>query len=185
MLDPIDGWIVTANNAVVDAGYPRFIGQEWDPGYRAERIIDLINDHAQDGLTVPEMGLIQTDTAPLRARDVVLWLDPALPDTADGFTIADRIATWDGRCTLDSTGCAAYMAWEYRILRDVFALLMQTLVRVTDRLHHQVAPHRAARGKLVFPDLCPGQVNEVHALGHHQQVARRIGHGAQFMARYT
>ena len=120
VLDPIDGWIVTANNAVVDAGYPRFIGQEWDPGYRAERIIDLINDHAQDGLTVPEMGLIQTDTAPLRARDVVLWLDPALPDTADGFTIADRIATWDGRCTLDSTGCAAYMAWEYRILRDVF-----------------------------------------------------------------
>jgi penicillin amidase len=119
-LDPIDGWIVTANNAVVDAGYPRFLGQEWDPGYRAERIIDLINDYAQDGLTVPEMGLIQTDTAPLRARDVVLWLDPALPETPDGFTIADRIATWDGRCTLDSTGCAAYMAWEYRILRDVF-----------------------------------------------------------------
>ncbi len=119
-LDPLDGWIVTANNAVVDAGYPRFIGQDWDPGYRAERIIDLINDHAQDGLTVPEMGLIQADTAPLRARDLVLWLDPALPDTQDGFTIADRIATWDGRCILESTGCAAYMAWEYRILRDVF-----------------------------------------------------------------
>jgi len=119
-LDPIDGWIVTANNAVVDAGYPRFLGQDWDPGYRAERIIDLINDHAQDGLTVPEMGLIQTDTAPLRVCDVVLWLDPALPDTPDGFTIADRIATWDGRCILDSTGCAAYMAWEYRILRDAF-----------------------------------------------------------------
>jgi penicillin amidase len=119
-LDPVDGWIVTANNAVVDAGYPRFLGQEWDPGYRAERIIDLINNHAQDGLTVPEMGLIQTDTAPLRARDVVLWLDPALPATPDGATIADRIATWDGRCTLDSTGCAAYMAWEYRVLRDIF-----------------------------------------------------------------
>ena len=25
--------------------YPHFLGQEWDPGYRAERIIDLINDH--------------------------------------------------------------------------------------------------------------------------------------------
>ncbi len=119
-LDPIEGWIVTANNAVADAGYPRFLGQEWDPGYRAERIIDLINDHAQDGLTVPEMGLIQSDTAPLRARDVVLWLDEALPSTPDGFRIADEIATWDGRCTLDSTGCAAYMAWEYRVLRDLF-----------------------------------------------------------------
>ncbi|MNT64467.1 hypothetical protein D3C72_2023710 [compost metagenome] len=45
----------------------------------------------------------------------------------------------------------------------------------------QVASHRAARGKFVFPDLCPGQVNEVHALGHDQQVARRIGHGAQLV----
>jgi penicillin G amidase len=119
-LDPVDGLIVTANNAVLDAGDPRFLGQEWDPGYRAERIIDLLNLHAEDGLTVPDMGLIQADTAPLRARDVVLWLDEALPATPDGFTIADRIATWDGRCTLDSFGCSAYMAWEYRVLRDLF-----------------------------------------------------------------
>ena len=47
-------------------------------------------------------------------------LDEAIPDTADGATIADRIATWDGRCTIDSLGCAAYMAWEYRVLRDLF-----------------------------------------------------------------
>ena len=120
VLDPVDGWIVTANNAVVDAADPRFLGQEWDPGYRAERIIDLLNHHAEDGLTVPDMGLIQADTSPLRARDIVLWLDEALPATPDGFTIADRIATWDGRCTLDSFGCSAYMAWEYRILRDLF-----------------------------------------------------------------
>jgi penicillin G amidase len=119
-LDPVDGWIVSANNAPVDAAYPHFLGQEWDPGYRAERIIDLINDHGQDGLNLPEMSLIQNDTAPLRARDTVLLLDESLPATADGATIADRIAMWDGRCTLDSQGCAAYMAWEYRVLRDLF-----------------------------------------------------------------
>jgi penicillin amidase len=119
-LDPVAGWIVTANNAIVDDAYPHFIGQDWDPGYRAERIIDLINDHGQDGLTTAESSLIQNDTAPLRARDTVLLLDKALPDTADGATIADRIATWDGSCTVDSLGCAAYMTWEYRVLRDLF-----------------------------------------------------------------
>ena len=119
-LDPVAGWIVTANNAIVDDAYPHFIGQDWDPGYRAERIIDLINDHGQDGLTTAESSLIQNDTAPLRARDTVLLLDEAIPDTADGATIADRIATWDGSCTTDSLGCAAYMAWEYRVLRDLF-----------------------------------------------------------------
>ena len=119
-LDPIGGSIVTANNAIVDLRYPHFIGQEWDPGYRAERIIDLINNYDQDGLTVAEMSDIQNDTAPLRAREVVKTLDPLLPSTADGATIADRIATWAGDCAPDSEGCAAYMAWEYRVLRDIF-----------------------------------------------------------------
>ncbi len=119
-LDPPEGWIVTANNAIVDQGYPHFLGQDWDPGYRAERIIDLINDYDQDGLTLQEMSGIQNDTSPLRARDVVVQLDELLPTTADGATIADRIATWAGDCAVDSNGCSAYMAWEYRVLRDVF-----------------------------------------------------------------
>jgi len=119
-LDPPDGWIVSANNAVTDESYPYFIGDEYDPGYRAERIIDLINDYGQDGLNVPEMSAIQTDTAPLRARDIVLELADAKPATSDGAIIAQRIADWDGSCHVDSLGCAAYMAWEYRVLRGMF-----------------------------------------------------------------
>ncbi len=119
-LDPPDGSIVTANNAAVDGDYPRFIGQEWDPGYRAERIIDLINNYAADGLTVEELGAIQFDSAPLRARDIVPLLAAARPSTEDGATIASRIAAWDGSCGIDSTGCAAWNAWEYRVLRDIF-----------------------------------------------------------------
>jgi penicillin G amidase len=119
-LDPTNGWIVTANNAPVDRDYPHFIGQEWDPGYRAERVIDLINDYGADGLTVDELGAIQFDSAPLRARDIVPLIAAANPTTEDGATIAARIAAWDGACGTDSTGCAAYNAWEYRVLRDLF-----------------------------------------------------------------
>jgi penicillin G amidase len=119
-LDPVDGWIVTANNAVTDDSYPHFIGTDFDPGYRAERIIDLINDHGQDGLTVPEMSSIQNDTAPLRARDIVLALGDVHPATADGALVTARILDWDGACIVDSRGCAAYLAWEYRVLRALF-----------------------------------------------------------------
>ena len=31
-LDPEAGMIVSANDAAVDASYPHFIGNEWDPG---------------------------------------------------------------------------------------------------------------------------------------------------------
>jgi penicillin amidase len=118
--DPEDGWIVTANNSPTDESYPYFIGAEFDPGFRAERIIDLINDYGQDGLSVPEMSAIQNDTAPLRARDIVEAIAGAEPSTRDGTLIAQRIADWDGSCVVDSTGCAAYMAWEYRVLRALF-----------------------------------------------------------------
>ena len=80
--DPDEGWIVSANNAVTDESYPYFIGAEFDPGWRAERIIDLINEYGQDGLSVPEMGVIQTDTAPLRARDIVQTIAEAKPSSA-------------------------------------------------------------------------------------------------------
>jgi penicillin amidase len=118
--DPEDGWIVTANNAPTDESYRYFIGAEFDPGYRAERIIDLINDYGQDGLSVPEMSAIQTDTAPLRARGIVEAIADAQPATRDGALIAERIADWDGSCVVDSMGCAAYMAWEYGVLRSLF-----------------------------------------------------------------
>ncbi|MEO5883935.1 MAG: penicillin acylase family protein, partial [Candidatus Limnocylindrales bacterium] len=118
--DPIDGWIVTANNAAVDESWPDFIAAEWDPGYRAERIIDLINSTGDDGLTLEEMGAIQNDTSPLRARDIASRLGAAAPVTDDGLTIATRIGEWDGTCSIESAGCAAYMTWEYRVLRDLF-----------------------------------------------------------------
>ena len=35
VLDPGDGFIVTANNAVVPADYPVFLTDDWDAGYRA------------------------------------------------------------------------------------------------------------------------------------------------------
>jgi penicillin amidase len=119
-LDPEDGWIVSANNAAIDAGYPWFIGQEWDPGYRAERVIDLLGNYGDDGLTVEELRAIQFDGAPLRARDVGAVVREATPASEDGRTIALRIDGWDGGCEVDSMGCAAWAAWEYRLLRDVF-----------------------------------------------------------------
>lgn len=119
-LDPPIGWIVSANNTLVDEGYPAYLASEPDPGYRAERIIELIDGYSQDGLTTDEMSIIQDDTAPLRGRDNVQYLDGIEPATDAGRTIAERILDWDGACDTGSTGCAAYMVWEYRVLRALF-----------------------------------------------------------------
>jgi penicillin amidase len=128
--DPEGGRVVTANNAAVDADYPHFVAQEWDPGFRAERIIEQIDLYGADGLTVEEMRSIQTDDAPLAARDIVPMLDGAdPPGTDDGTTIATRISDWDGACNQGSLGCAAWNAWQYRVLRDIFDDDLGTLAR--------------------------------------------------------
>jgi penicillin G amidase len=121
LFDPPAGMIVTANNAVVDDRYPYHLGRSWDPGWRAARIAQLLTVAAvRDGVTTDEIAAIQGDTVVTRAADLIRWLPAARPQTADGSTVMQRIAAFDGRCTPDSKGCAAYETFEYALLRYVF-----------------------------------------------------------------
>ena len=116
---PADGLIVTANNAAVDEAWPDFIGAEWDPGLPRRA------DHrphrrrtARDGLTLDEMSADPDRHGAAAGRDVVscAWTRWTA-STPDGEAVADAIADWDGACPMDSLGCAAYMTWEYHVLR--------------------------------------------------------------------
>jgi penicillin amidase len=120
-LDPAGGVIVSANNAAVDAGYPYFISSEWDPGYRAERVGQLVDDAASSGgVSIDEMATIQTDTRMLRADRVLPHVAGIVPATPDGKVVLDRLKDWDGRADADSLGAAAYCAFEYRLIRGLF-----------------------------------------------------------------
>jgi penicillin amidase len=124
-LDPAGGMIVTANNAAVDASYPHFIAQEWDPGYRAERITTLLDDAAgSGGVTRAEMEAIQLDTHLIRAESIGPIAAATGTATPDGALVADAIGKWSSfTCPIDgpaSAGCGAYLAFEYRLVRDLF-----------------------------------------------------------------
>jgi penicillin amidase len=128
-LDPAEGRIVTANNAAVDAGYPYHVSSDWDPGYRAERISDQLFARSEDGLSFEDMTELQLDTAVPRAQDAVTWLLPIEPATDDGRIVLERVREWDGRCDMDSLGCAAWSMFEYRLHRDLFDDELGTLAR--------------------------------------------------------
>ena len=120
-LDPPDGVIVTANNAAVDAEYPWFVGQEWDPGYRASRVLELIGEAAaSDDLTAETFRDIQMDDRVPRFDLVAPFIEAASPETADGAAVRDRIVSWDGLAAPDSTGASAYLVTEYHLLRGLF-----------------------------------------------------------------
>jgi len=119
--DPPSGRIVTANAAPVNRTFPIYLGRDWDPGYRAQRITELLDGAASSGgVTLDTMRSIQTDTKVGRAAAVIGHLDVAVPTTEDGRTVLQQIRPWDGTCAVESQGCAAYMTFEYRLLRGLF-----------------------------------------------------------------
>jgi penicillin amidase len=130
-LDPPGGLIVSANNAAVDGAYPYFIASEWDPGYRAKRIVELLDLAAESdgGVSADELGEIQVDVRVLRADLVKPHFEGISPATPDGRAVLESIGTWDGLATVDSTGAAAYFAAEYHLLRGLFDDELGSLAR--------------------------------------------------------
>ncbi len=121
LFDPPSAIIATANAAAVDSKYPHLIGREWDPGYRAARITELLEAAAaKGGVTREAMSAIQMDTFVPRAQLVMDRIGDVVPATDGGRTLLARIRSWNGRCDVESVGCAAYMTFEYYLLRGLF-----------------------------------------------------------------
>jgi penicillin amidase len=119
--NPESGVIVTANNAAVDGDYPYFVSDDWDPGYRAQRITDLLTAVPDGTVTPADFRDIQVDTYLLRAEATIpAMLAEAAPVTTDGQVLLDRIRSWDRTCGVESTGCAAYIASELTLSRAIF-----------------------------------------------------------------
>jgi penicillin amidase len=119
--NPESGFIVTANNAAVDGDYPYFVADDWDPGYRAQRITDLLTAAPDGSLTPADLRSIEIDTYVLRADRVLPGiLADAAPATADGQILLERLRAWDRTCGVDSLGCAAYITTEFVLTRAVF-----------------------------------------------------------------
>ncbi|TDB97105.1 penicillin acylase family protein [Nonomuraea longispora] len=109
--DPADGFIVTANNAVIDpARYRPLLTKDWAYGYRSQRIRDLIEEALAKGpIDAAAMARIQQDTYNGFAETLV----PALMqvDLAGPSGQARQLLkTWDRREDLDSAAAAYFNA---------------------------------------------------------------------------
>ena len=117
VLNPPQGYIVTANNAVVGPDYSYFLSLEWDRGYRARRIVDLIE--SKDTLSPDDMSAIQSDDLNLSAQEIVPYLS-ALSVEGDAQKVLDAIRQWDFHEHADRVGAAAYQVFWLYLLRDTF-----------------------------------------------------------------
>lgn len=118
--NPARGFIVTANNAVVDKRYQPPLGTFFDHGYRAARITELIQ--AKDKLSADDMKAIQADVHSKHADVVLPHLSAtAQPDDALAARVLEALRSWDRRYRPDSTGAAVFEVFWNQLAMAVFA----------------------------------------------------------------
>jgi penicillin amidase len=115
--NPAKGYIATANNAVVGPDFPYFLSREWDRGYRARRIVDLIE--GKDKLSPDDFAAIQGDSFDLAAQQIVPYLKDITVE-GDAQKVLDAIKAWDLHTTEESSGAGAYQVFWLHLLRNTF-----------------------------------------------------------------
>lgn len=119
--NPPSGYIVTANNRIVDDSYPYAFGDDWDYGWRAARIEGLLQRKIAAGkLTADDMRDIQADNEFwMGLRLSVAYADVSV--SSEGAQQAlDLLASWDAQSTPDSSAAAyANVLWD-ELAMDLF-----------------------------------------------------------------
>ncbi|NLE70839.1 MAG: penicillin acylase family protein [Actinomycetales bacterium] len=110
-LDPPEGYVVAANQAVTPQGTSPFLGVDWDYGFRSQRIRTLLDEAIADGVPIDAevTAAIQLDSWSPFAEALV----PALLGApVDAFTkeAVDLLRDWDRRMTADSAAAAYFAA---------------------------------------------------------------------------
>ena len=117
--NPVDGYIATANNQVPPSDYSYLITYDWDYGFRAQRIVNLI-ENAPDKIDIAYMQLIQGDSfdsnAPLFVP-IILQMDELSDNQANA---QNALKDWDYQNRADSTGAAVFNAFWRHFLQNTF-----------------------------------------------------------------
>ncbi len=118
VLDPNDGYVITANQAIVRKSYPYFITSTYDYGYRAQRIRDLLSGH--DRLTPADVAAMQLDTFSWLAKRLTPYLlGVDLPSAY--YRMAQHTLTgWDFTMPADSSAAAFFNVVWKNLLADTF-----------------------------------------------------------------
>ncbi len=111
MLNPPSGWIATANQYNLPAGYPHadVAGREWAPPYRYRRIAEVLG--SGHPVTVEDAMRLQYDEASLPARELVPLVKGLTASTPVVESALRSLRSWDFVLAKDSAPAAIYEAW--------------------------------------------------------------------------
>jgi len=116
--NPAKGYVVSANNPVASVSYRYFIGLDFDEGYRARRIVEMV-EGAGKKLSLADMEAMQGDTLNTSAREITPYLAGlALKDKS--AQARDLLMKWDFKMQPESNGAAIYAYFWQSLIEEIF-----------------------------------------------------------------
>jgi len=136
-VNPEEGYIVTANNKVMDDSYPYLITKSFAAPYRAQRIADVI-ESKKGSLTPDDMIGLQTDTLNLQAKQLLPILLPMLEKGTLNETekkAMELLQAWDFQDLANQAAPLVYHFWMDGLNQLVFKEKMTTFIysRMADK----------------------------------------------------
>lgn len=166
VVNPPEGMIVTANNKVIDDGYPFLLTYSWAQPYRAMRIGEVLR--SKSGLTPDDMRKLQVDYTNLQARTLLPVLLPALEKAALNGTEQAALAElkrWDHVDGADQAAPLVYHVWWKHLTKQLYEPAMGP------GLYKQMVQHGNVTDHLIL-QAGKGQVSEwINRAGGLEQLA--------------
>jgi len=119
VFNPDSGYIATANNQTHPWDYPYLVTTDWDYGFRAERIADMI-ENAPGKIDIAYFQSMHGDSKNSNAETLVpillsVELDPELATVRDQF-----LGSWDYQNRADSQSAAVFEWFWWNLLVKTF-----------------------------------------------------------------
>ena len=123
--NPPSGYIVTANNKPVGDDYPYFLGTGWAPGYRAQRITEMIERRATHDRE--SFQVIQTDWLSIPAQRIAQRLTRLWTDDPELSRALEILRVWDGQMHPRSVAATLAYTTLIHLRRRLFAAALGEL----------------------------------------------------------
>ncbi len=117
--NPAAGYVATANNAVVEPDYPYPISYYWAMGYRAQRIVDMI-ERAPGPISIEYIQQMHGDNRDLNAETLVPILLQIPLDNPEFEAARSLLQGWDYQDHMDSAPAALYNVFWKNLLAETF-----------------------------------------------------------------
>lgn len=116
-LNPEKGILVTTNQRIVGDDYPHFLGSVWMNGYRARRILEVLE--SKEKLSPDDFRALHVDFTCIPGSEFVRRLAGLTSDDPDVQTALEALRAWDGKLTADSVGGTVYEVARYSLVRNL------------------------------------------------------------------